>query len=99
MLSRVALLVFACSIFLLPCASTAGTLPLVINTWPFVESNVIGEREFKPFYQYCENACLLLILIAASAVANGSGYLDAIEKGCSAAERNTSIDSVGYGGR
>lgn len=31
-------------------------------------------------------------------VANGSSYLDAIERGCIAAEQNTSIDSVGYGG-
>jgi len=36
---------------------------------------------------------------AAEALSNGGSYLDAVEQGCAAAERNTSIDSVGYGGR
>lgn len=36
---------------------------------------------------------------AAQAITSGKSYLDAIEEGCSAAEQDLSISSVGYGGR
>ena len=38
-------------------------------------------------------------LVAAQSISNGGSYLDAIEQGCIAVEQNTSVDSVGYGGR
>lgn len=63
-----------CNVVIVPCS--CASLPVVINTWPFVESNIA----------------------AAHVVENGSSYLDAIEMGCSVAEQNTSITSVGYGG-
>lgn len=87
-----------CNVVLLPCTSV-GTLPLVINTWPFLESNIIGKLVFENNYVDLLFCMIIIKPTAASTVANGSSYLDAIERGCIAAEQNTSIDSVGYGGR
>ena len=38
-------------------------------------------------------------VLAVVALTGGKSYLDAIELGCTAAEQNESITSVGYGGR
>ena len=50
---------------------------------------------------YIVTSYLLLFLTctAANAITSGKSYLDAIELGCNAVEHNTSVDSVGYGGR
>lgn len=73
----------------------ADHLPLVINTWSVIDANSAGEYQSINFGMTQIIPCAP----AASAITGGKSFLDAIVLGCSEAEKNTSYDTIGYGGR
>jgi len=81
----------------------AQKLPVVINTWAFVDANLAGTLAYRLIFiddifiagMSCANNCSA----AMTALNGGKSSLDAVELGCTAAEMNESIKSVGYGGR
>ena len=76
-------------------SSYAQKLPVVVNTWPFINGNEAGRDGIQ--HNLPLNSCITLL--AANAIKSGKSYLDAIEEGCIAVEQDTTVDSVGYGGR
>ena len=71
-----------------------GSLPIVINTWPFTNATAKGESPFEVssgFRVSCDR-------VAWSVLESGGSRLDAVEEGCSVCEVERCDGSVGYGG-
>ena len=92
--------VFCAVAVLLQSALVRGQLlPVVINTWPFVNANYKGmvihiHTQREPCM--CDH---VITLAAVEVVIKNGSHLDAVEAGCSQCEVEQCDGTVGYGGR